>query len=139
MSEVGIDLSLDAKLYRGIAGAQANTEVPTCQDVSLKIKKSEVKISSRASRWALVRAALKEAELTITFPSNGNDAHLQALITAYVGDTPLAFYICDRESGQGLDADFELLDMDDSQKLEEGVGYSFTIKPTYVGRYPTYH
>lgn len=133
---MAINMSLDAKLYRGPAGSTAATEVNTCKDVSLKIKKGEAKISSRASRWALVKGAMKEAEFDVEFSSDANDLHLQALITAFVSDTPLAFKIADRASGQGLDADFEIMEMDDEQKLEEGVTIKFTIKPTYVSRYP---
>ena len=135
-----VNMSLDAKLYYGAAGSTATTEATTCQDVSLKIKKGEAKISSRASRWALVKGAMKEAEFTVSFTSDPDDVHLQALISAFVGDSPLAFKIADKEGGAGLDADFEILDMDDEQKLEEGVVITFTVKPTYVGndRYPTW-
>jgi hypothetical protein len=69
---MSIDMSLDAKLYRGEAGQTAATEVNTCKDVSLKIKKGEAKISSRASRWALVKGALKEAEFTVSFDSSSD-------------------------------------------------------------------
>jgi len=131
-------MSLDAKLYRGGAGSTATTEVTTCKDVSLKIKKSEAKISSRASRWTLVKGALKEAEFTLTFDSDSEDVHLQAIISAFISDTPLAFKIADKLNGQGLDADFEILSMDDDQKLEEAVGISFTIKPTFHTRYPSW-
>ena len=48
-----INMSLDAKLYRGAAGAKAAIEVTTCKDVSFKMKKGEAKISKRSSRWAL--------------------------------------------------------------------------------------
>ena len=87
---MAINMSLDAKLYRGAAGSTANTEVNTCKDVSLKMKKGEAKIADKAS-------------------------------------------------GQGLDADFEIMEMDDEQKLEEGVTIKFTIKPTYVSRYPAWN
>ena len=133
-----INMSLDAKLLRGAAGSTAATEVNTCKDVSLKMQKSEAKISSRASRWALVKGAIKEAEFTVSFDSDADDVHLQALISAFVSDTPLAFKIADKLSGQGLDADFEILSMDDEQKLEEQVTISFTVKPTFVSRYPTW-
>jgi hypothetical protein len=136
---MSVNMSLDAKLFRGVAGSKANTECNTCIDVSLKIKKGEAKISSRASKWALVKGALKEAEFDVNFTSDSNDVHLQALITAFVSDTPLAFYIADKAGGPGLDADFEILEMDDDQKLEEGVGIKFTIKPTYVSRYPAWN
>lgn len=135
---MAINMSLDAKLLRGVAGSTATTEVNTCKDVSLKMKKGEAKISSRASRWALVKGAMKEAEFDVEFNSDSTDLHLQALITAFVTDTPLAFKIADKQSGQGLDADFEIMSMDDEQKLEEGVVIKFTIKPTYVSRYPTW-
>lgn len=135
---MSVNMSLDAKLYRGPVGSTASTEVTTCKDVSLKIKKSEAKISSRASRWTLVKGALKEAEFTLTFDSDSEDPHLQALISAFMGDTPVAFKIADKLNGQGLNADFEILSMDDDQKLEEAVTISFTIKPTYVNRYPSW-
>ena len=77
---MAINMSLDAKLYRGAAGSTASTEVNTCKDVSLKIKKGEAKISSRASRWALVKGAMKEAEFDVEFNSDANDVHLQALL-----------------------------------------------------------
>ena len=131
-----INMSLDAKLYRGAAGAKAATEVTTCKDVSFKMKKGEAKISKRSSRWALVKGSLKEAEFDVEFNSDPNDPHLQALITAFVSDTPLAFYIADKTGGPGLDADFEIMEMDDEQKLEEAVTIKFTIKPTYVSRDP---
>lgn len=136
---MGVNMSLDAKLYRGTAGSTATTEVTTCKDVSLKMKKGEAKISSRASRWALVKGALKEAEFDVEFNSDSNDLHLQAMISAFVSDTPLAFKIADKVSGQGLDADFEIMEMDDEQKLEEQVTIKFTIKPTYVSRYPAWN
>ena len=136
---MAINMSLDAKLYRGAAGSTASTEVNTCKDVSLKMKKGEAKISSRASRWALVKGALKEAEFDVEFNSDANDVHLQAMISAFVSDTPLAFKIADKASGQGLDADFEIMEMDDEQKLEEGVVIKFTFKPTYVSRYPAWN
>ena len=135
---MSVNMSLDAKLYRGPAGSTATTEVTTCKDVSLKMQKSEAKISSRASRWTLVKGALKEAEFTLTFDSDSDDVHLQAIISAFISDTPLAFKIADKLNGQGLDADFEILSMDDEQKLEEAVVISFTVKPTFVGRYPTW-
>ena len=131
-----INMSLDAKLYRGAAGAKAAIEVTTCKDVSFKMKKGEAKISKRSSRWALVKGSLKEAEFDVEFNSDQNDPHLQALITAFVSDTPLAFYIADKTGGPGLDADFEIMEMDDEQKLEEAVTIKFTIKPTYVSRDP---
>jgi hypothetical protein len=134
-----MDLSLDAKLYRGTAGSTATIEVNTVKDVSVSIKKGEAKISSRASRWALVKGALKEAELSVEFNSDATDLHLQALIEAFVGDVPIALYITPREGGEGLDADFEVMSMDDDEKLEEGVVYKFSIKPTYVSRYPSWH
>ena len=81
---MAINMSLDAKLYRGAAGSTAATEVNTCKDVSLKMKKGEAKISSRASKWALVKGALKEAEFDVEFNSDPNDIHLQAMISAFI-------------------------------------------------------
>ena len=135
---MAIRVSLDAKLYQGAAGSTATHLVNTVGDVSLKFKKGETKISSRASRWALVKGALKEADIDFEINDDPADTALSAIIAAFVSDTPMAFLIKDAQNGSGLDADFEVLSMDRDEKLEDAVKYKFTIKPTYVSRYPAW-
>jgi hypothetical protein len=133
-----VRVSLDAKLYYGSAGSTANTLLNTVGDVTLSLKKSETKISSRASRWALFKGALKEAEISFEVVDDSGDTALATILTAFMGDTPMAFLIKDAVDGSGLDADFEVLGADRDEKLEDAVKYKFTIKPTFVSRYPAW-
>ncbi len=133
-----VRVSLDAKLYHGPAGSTANTVLNTVGDVTLSLKKSETKISSRASRWALFKGALKEAEISFEVVDDSGDNALETILGAFMSDTPLAFLIKDAVDGGGLDADFEVLGADRDEKLEDAIKYKFTIKPTYVSRYPTW-
>ena len=136
---MAVRVSLDAKLYYGPAGSTASILINTVGDVTLSLKKSETKISSRASRWALVKGALKEAEISFEVVDDSTDGSMQAILAAFMGDTPLAFFVKDAADGHGLDADFEITGADRDEKLEDAIKYKFTIKPTYVSRYPTWN
>jgi hypothetical protein len=125
-----MELSINAKLYYGTAGATAATELTTVGDVSVKLKKGAAKANSRASKWAKVKGVMREASITFSILADDTDANLAALIAAWVADTPLAFLILDKAGGNGLDGDFDLIGMDREEKLEEGVVYSFEIQPT---------
>ena len=133
-----VRVSLDAKLYHGPAGSAASTLLSTVGDVTVSLKKSETKISSRASRWALFKGALKEAEISFEVVDDSGDGALGTILGAFMSDTPLAFFVKDAVDGSGLDADFEVLGADRDEKLEDAIKYKFTIKPTYVSRYPTW-
>ncbi len=135
---MSVRVSLDAKLYYGTAGATAATLLNTVGDVTLSLKKSETKISSRASRWALVKGALKEAEISFEVVDDSADGAMQAILTAFMSDTPMAFFVKDAIDGHGLDADFEIIGADRDEKLEDAIKYKFTVKPTYVSRYPAW-
>lgn len=133
-----VRVSLDAKLYYGSAGNTASTLLKTVGDVTVSLKKSETKISSRASRWALFKGALKEADISFEVVDDSSDGALGALLAAFMSDSPMAFLVKDAVDGSGLDADFEVLAADRDEKLEDAIKYKFTIKPTYVNRYPTW-
>jgi hypothetical protein len=135
---MSVRVSLDAKLYYGTAGATAATLINTVGDVTVSLKKSETKISSRASRWALTKGALKEADISFEVVDDSTDGSMQAILTAFMSDTPMAFFVKDAIDGYGLDADFEIIGADRDEKLEDAIKYKFTIKPTYVSRYPAW-
>ena len=135
---MSVRVSLDAKLYYGTAGATAATLINTVGDVTVSLKKSETKISSRASRWALTKGALKEADISFEVVDDSTDGSMQAILMAFMSDTPMAFFVKDAIDGHGLDADFEIIGADRDEKLEDAIKYKFTIKPTYVSRYPAW-
>ncbi len=134
-----VRVSLDAKLYYGPAGTTASTLLNTVGDVTLSLKKSETKISSRASRWALVKGALKEAEISFEVVDDSADSAMQHdpdRLHERHADGLLRQGR--RSTASGLDADFEIMGADRDEKLEDAIKYKFTIKPTYVSRYPTW-
>jgi hypothetical protein len=138
-----IKMSLDAKLYRGAAGSpNPGTLVDSCKDVSLKITVSEAKVSNRTCYWGLSLAALLEGSFDVEFNADSADPHLGAFQSACFGRTNIRCWIKDAASGQGLDADFAVLGLDDTQKLEDVVQYKFTLKPSTSGygqTVPTWH
>ena len=135
---MGALIGLDAKLYRGTAGAPATTEMLNVRNVKLPIEKGEANISRRGSRWELTKATLKKASVDFEMINDDGDADVQAIVTAFFADTPLAFKILDKESGHGLDADFEITKFERSEDLEDAQVISVSIKPTYVGRWPAW-
>jgi hypothetical protein len=133
-----VNISLDAKAYYGTAGSSAATELATVGDVDVSITKAEAKTPRRGCSWTLVRGTLKEMEVTFTIQDNPEDAALATLTAAFIAGTAMAFKFLDTTSGEGPDADFEIMSMKRSEKIEEAVAYDFTIKPTWSGRAPTW-
>jgi len=136
-------MSLDAKLYRGTAGAASpSTLVDSCKDVSLKTTASEAKVSSRVSYWGFTRAAILDASFEVEFNGDSADPHLGEFRSAYLARSAIRCWIKDSTTGTGLDADFAVMGMDDTQKLDDVVQYKFTLKPTFSGygqAVPTWH
>jgi hypothetical protein len=127
---MSIRMSLtDAKLYYGAAGSTAGALVTNVKDLSLKMKKGEAKANSRASKWAKQKGSLKEAEIEWEMNDDSADTALTAFISAFINDTPLAFFIKDSSDGHGLDGDFEVFTCEREEKLEEGIMYKIGIKP----------
>jgi len=141
MTATPIRVSLDAKLFFGVAGTKATTELSIVGDVELSVKKGEAKTPRRGSRWQFFRGTLKEAEITFSIVDDPNDANLPQIIAAFLNDTQLAFYIADASgsSGKGIDADWEVLSMKRSEKVEDAVTYEFSIKPSWAGRNPAWN
>jgi hypothetical protein len=120
---------VDAKLYYGPAGSTAGTLITNVKDLSLKMKKGEAKVDSRASRYSKKKGSLKEIEVEWDMNDDSSDTALAAIIAAFIGDTPLAFLIKDASDGHGIDGDFEVFGCDRDEKLEDAVVYKINIKP----------
>lgn len=120
---------VDAKLYYGPAGGTAATLINNVKDLSLKMKKGEAKVDSRASRYSKKKGALKEIEVEWEMNDDSADTALAAIIAAFIGDLPLAFLIKDAQDGHGIDGDFEVFGCDREEKLEDAVVYKINIKP----------
>jgi hypothetical protein len=125
---------IDAKVYRQVVGSTAvgGTLCNTVKDVSLKVSRDEAKLNSRLTDWELVAALMKKAEFEVEFNDNDADTHLTAFKAAGVNSWPnncISLYVTDGING--LDADFTVVNMERSEKLEgEPILYKFTCKPT---------
>jgi hypothetical protein len=120
---------VDAKLYYGTAGGTATTLITNVKDLSLKMKKGEAKVDSRASRYSKKKGSLKEVEVEWEMNDDSSDPALAAIIAAFISDTPLAFLIKDAQDGHGIDGDFEVFGCDREEKLEDAIVYKVSIKP----------
>jgi len=120
---------VDAKLYYGAAGGTAGTLITNVKDLSLKMKKGEAKVDSRASKYSKRKGSLKEIEVEWEMNDDSSDAALAAIIAAFINDSPLAFLIKDASDGHGIDGDFEVFGCDREEKLEDAVVYKINVKP----------
>lgn len=135
---MSVVLGLNAKLFRGTAGASAvgGTEMKNVKDVTLNIESGEADVTTRkAQGWRMSVATLKEASVEFEMNYDTSDSDYTALANAFFAGTPLAFFISDG-SGTGLDADCSIINFNISQPLEEAMTVSVTLKPTDSSRAP---
>lgn len=131
MSVVTVFLGKDAVLYQGAAGTQASTELKHIKDVKVGIKTTMIDSTTRASGgWKTSSPGLKEGELSFTVKGGSDD--YDTLMGAIMTGTPLAFYAKpSKEAGaKGLDADFHIESMDETQDLDDVVWYECKAVPT---------
>lgn len=135
---MAIVLGLDAKLLRGDAGATGATEVKNVKDLTLNLESGDADVTTRATGgWRASAATLKEASLEFGILYDTEDADFQAFQEAYFGNTPIALFVTDGNSG-GLDADWSITAFTVEQPLEEAVSVSITAKPTASTRAPAW-
>lgn len=129
-------VGLDAKIYRGTAGATATTEMTNVRDVTLGDSRAEANISRRGSWFHVIKTTRRSIEVNWTMINDDADADVTALRTAYAANTALAFKIVDKTAGKGVDADFYITKFERSEPDETEQTISVTIKPTYDTRWP---
>jgi len=137
---MGIKLGMHCKLYFGVAGSTATTELTNVKDVTLNLETGEADVTTRGNQgWRAVVATLKSGSVEFEMVWDTGDAGFAALKNAYFGNTPIALAILDGAAaggGEGLDADFSVTNFSRSEPLEEAVTVSVTVKPTYSTRAP---
>lgn len=135
---MGVNYSLDAKLYRGTAGTTAATEVKNVRDLNYDSEWTEEDISNRGSAFELVGNTMLKIAVNWEMVGNDTDADLIAIRAAHEAKTVLAFKVIDKASGKGVDADFLVSKCARKQGLKGAIMYDVAIKPTYVTRYPAH-
>ena len=134
-----IKLGMDAKLYYGVAGATATTELSNVKDLTLNLETGEADVTTRANQgWRATVATLKNGSIEFVMIWDTADAGFTAIQNAYFNNTPIALAILDGEGGSGLDADFSVVNFSRNEPLEDAITVNVTLKPTYSTRAPAW-
>lgn len=141
---MGIRLGLDAKLYfkvGGVAESGSWVEIGNTKDVTLNLEKGEADASTRANNgWEAVVGTLKRGSLEFEMVWNTTDAAFNALKDSYFDNEKIGLAVLDGDSasGQGLVADFEVMNFSRNEPLEEAITVSVTVKPTFSDTPPAW-
>ena len=141
MADQGI-LGKECKAYYAdtlLDGTNTSTlswlEVDNIRDLTLNCDKGEADMKTRGSGgWDQTKATFKSATVEFEMLWKPSDPAFTAIKDAYINDTELAFAAMDGDintSGkQGLASNFEVMQFERSEPLEEGVKASVTLKPS---------
>lgn len=131
-------MGFEGKLYWGVAGSTAATELTIARDVSYKLEIEEADISDRASIIELVDVGQVKFSLEFEINNQDTNAFLAAMRAAVIAGTAMAFRTRDKTAGWGVDGDFVITD-DESQPLKDAQRVKVSAKPTdKSGRLPTW-
>ncbi len=130
-------LGLDAKLYRNTAtwGSPSWDEFTNVKDVKLNLQKAEADTTTRGGNgWRSKTGTLKEGSIEFTMVWDPGGTDFEAVKNAFFNDTLLDLAVLDGAyaSGNGLRAEFSVLDFSRDEPLEDvltatvklGIGYS---------------
>ena len=122
-------LGMNAKLYYGVAGATAATEMGNVKDVTLTLEAGEADITTRANQgWRATAPTLRECSVEFEMVWNPADAGFTAIKTAFLTAGMVALKVLDQTGGQGPDGDFSITSFSRNEALEEAVTVSVTAK-----------
>jgi predicted secreted protein len=130
---------MEAKMYHGVAGATATSEMKNVKDVTLNLEKGEADVTTRGNQgWRATVGTLKDGSVEFEMVWDNTDSGFSAIKNAYFNNESLALLILDAEDGEGLDADFSVTNFSRNEPLEEAITVSVTVKPTYSTRAPAW-
>lgn len=132
-----MNLSLNAKLYRGAAASDPSTEITIIGNAKLNLALSEATVKIRASQFELTDTVLFQASIDFDILWDETDANFLALWTAFTTKTAMAFKCLSKANGKGLKADFKVVKFERNEDIESGIMAAVSIKPT-IGQTPTF-
>lgn len=131
-------MGFEGKLYWGVAGGTASTELTIARDVSYKFEPTEADVSDRSSIIDLVDVAGIKFSLEFEVNNQDTNAFIAALRTAAATGGAIAFRTRDKSAGYGVDGDFIVGD-DEGQPLRDAQRIKVSAKPTdKAGRLPVW-
>lgn len=129
-------LGLDCRLYRntGTSASPVWNEIVNVSDVTIPMSKGEAETSTRASTWKTRRGTLKDASIDFTLRAVATDADYTALLNSYLNNSAIELLALDgpvaTAGSQGLRAWCEVMNFQQTQALENAVGFEVSCKPT---------
>jgi len=134
---MAILIGLDAKAYFGPAGTTAASELENIRNLNFSLEKGEADITTRKAKgWELIKATLKKGSINFEMLDDDEDSSFATFSSAFFNDDQVAMLVLDKENGEGLDADFEVVNFSRKEELVDAIVYSVSVKPTYVSRAP---
>lgn len=135
---------LDCKFYRNAAGPDSPSwaEVENIRDLDLSLESGEADVTTRGNNgWEAVVATLKKGSLEFEMVWDTGDPDFAAFLAAWLAKSSIECLALDGPVGSpghtGLRSFFKVLKCSRSEKLQEAVIASVTIKPTYHATHPT--
>lgn len=121
-------IGFEGKLYWGVAGTTAATELKIAKDVSYKFEPTLADVSDRDSIIDYMKTA--GVKFTLEFDCNNDDsnAFIAALRVAAASGACIAFKTKDKATGWGCDGDFTVSD-DESQSLRDAQKIKVSCSP----------
>lgn len=136
---MAIRLGMNCKLYHGIAGSDADTELGNVRNVTVNLETGEADVTTRANKgWEATAATLKKGSVEFEMVWDTEDAGFTAIKNAWFNSTPIALKALDGANGSGLLADFSVTNFSRTENLTEAVMVNVTCKPTYSTRAPAW-
>ena len=122
-------LGMNAKLYHGVAGTTAATEMTNVRDVTLTLEAGEADVTTRANLgWRATAPTLRECSAEFEMVWDPDDAGFTAIKTAFLASDLIALKVLDKAAGQGPDGDFAITSFSRAEALEEAITVSVTAK-----------
>ena len=122
-------LGMNAKLYYGVAGGTASSEMGNVRDVTLTLEAGEADVTTRANLgWRATAPTLRECTVDFEMIWDPDDAGFTAIKNAFLSAGLIALRILDKSGGQGPEGDFAITSFSRSEALEEAVTVSVSAK-----------
>jgi len=122
-------LGKDGKLYFGVAGTTASTEMGNVRDVTLTMEAGSADVTTRANfGWRATAPTLRECTCEFDMLWDPDDAGFKAIKNAFLASALIALKILDKINGQGPDGDFSVTSFSRKEALEEAIIVSVTTK-----------
>ncbi|MBT9156653.1 MAG: hypothetical protein DDT37_01641 [Firmicutes bacterium] len=129
---------LNGPFFYGPAGVTATTRTMNVSEVVLTLGKRTVEWLRRGQQWVATKPVASEASLDFKVWDLTGSGIVANLLDSYLRDRRIALFATTELSGNGLDADFYVVQMDRDEGNENLVQYTVKAVPTDEQRVPVW-